>query len=116
MAALAARPNVVCKLSGLVTEAAQDWSLDDLRPYADHLLEVFGPERLLFGSDWPVVNRAGGYDRWREAALALVAPLSETERRRDPRRQRRADLSASAAHLASAPGGVKHDRVIEPGR
>ena len=80
MAALAARPNAVCKLSGLVTEAAQDWSLDDLRPYADHLLEVFGPERLLFGSDWPVVNRAGGYDRWREAALALVAPLSETER------------------------------------
>ena len=80
MAAVAARPNTVCKLSGLVTEAAPDWTVESLRPYVDHLLAAFGPERLLWGSDWPVVNLAGGYDRWREAALALIAGLPEPDR------------------------------------
>ncbi|WP_414470770.1 amidohydrolase family protein [Microvirga sp. M2] len=80
MAALAARPNVVCKLSGLVTEARPEWRTDDLRPYVDHLLRVFGPERLLWGSDWPVANLAGGYDRWRAASLDLIAGLSEAEK------------------------------------
>jgi L-fuconolactonase len=80
MAAVAARPNTWCKLSGLVTEAAPDWTVEDLRPYVDHLLDAFGPQRLLWGSDWPVVNLAGGYERWREAALALLAPLPETDR------------------------------------
>jgi L-fuconolactonase len=80
MAAMAARPNTLCKLSGLVTEARAQWAVDDLRPYVDHLLKVFGPERLLWGSDWPVVNLAGGYDRWREAALELLASLSDAER------------------------------------
>jgi L-fuconolactonase len=80
MAAIAARPNIVCKFSGLVTEAKADWIVGDLRPYADHLLEVFGPQRLLWGSDWPVVNLSGGYDRWREVTLDLLSSLSETER------------------------------------
>jgi len=80
MAAIAARPNTVCKLSGLVTEAPADWTIEELRPYVYHLLAVFGPERLLWGSDWPVVNLAGGYDRWREVSLELLAPLSERER------------------------------------
>jgi L-fuconolactonase len=80
MAAVAARPNTFCKLSGLVTEAAPDWRLGDRRPCVDHLLGVFGAERLLWGSDWPVANLAGGYDRWREAALALLSHLSETDR------------------------------------
>lgn len=80
MAALAARPNTVCKLSGLVTEAGPDWTVDDLRPYVEHLLKAFGPQRLLWGSDWPVVNLAGGYDRWREASLTLLASLSNSER------------------------------------
>jgi len=80
MAAIAARPNVVCRLSGLVTEARAEWTIDDLRPYVDHLLQVFGPERLLWGSDWPVVNLAGGYDRWRAAAMELLAGLSDAER------------------------------------
>jgi L-fuconolactonase len=79
MAALAARPNTWCKLSGLVTEATPDWRTEDLRPYVDDLLAVFGPERLLWGSDWPVVNLAGGYDRWREATATLLAPLTENE-------------------------------------
>jgi L-fuconolactonase len=80
MAALAARPNIACKLSGLVTEAGADWTADDLRPYLDHLLAAFGPERLIWGSDWPVVNLAGGYDAWRETALAALAALTEPER------------------------------------
>jgi L-fuconolactonase len=80
IAALAARPNTVCKLSGLVTEARPDWTVDDLRPAVDHLLRVFGPGRLLWGSDWPVANLAGGYDRWHGAALDLLAGLPDQER------------------------------------
>ena len=62
-----------CKLSGLATEAAEDWSADNLRPYVDTLVELFGAGRLMWGSDWPVVGLAGGYDRWREATLGLIA-------------------------------------------
>lgn len=80
MAAIAARPNTWCKLSGLVTEAGPDWLAEDLRAYVDHLLAVFGPERLLWGSDWPVANLAGGYDRWREAATTLLSSLPQADR------------------------------------
>ena len=72
IARLAERPNVACKLSGMATEAPTDWHLGHLRPYVDHLLAGFGPDRILWGSDWPVVNLAGGYDRWRQAAESLV--------------------------------------------
>lgn len=72
MAHLARETPWCCKISGLVTEAAPDWQPDDLRPYIDHLLAEFGPGRLMWGSDWPVVNLAGGYRRWRDAALALL--------------------------------------------
>jgi L-fuconolactonase len=91
MAAIAARANTLCKLSGLVTEAADDWSTCDLKPYVDHLLAVFGARRLIWGSDWPVVNLAGGFDRWREASLALIADLSDAERA--------AILGDNAAHV-----------------
>lgn len=70
-----------CKLSGLATEAARQWSLDHLRPYVDTLVELFGAGRLMWGSDWPVVDLAGGYDRWRNAALELIAdfdPATQT--------------------------------------
>lgn len=80
MATLAARPNVVCKLSGMVTEASPDWTIDDLRPYAEHVIGVFGPGRILWGSDWPVVDLAGGYSRWLFAAEALTADLSAEDR------------------------------------
>jgi L-fuconolactonase len=69
-----------CKLSGLVTEAGQHWSIDDLRRYTDHLIEAFGADRLMWGSDWPVVDMAGGYARWREASEALLAGISEPDR------------------------------------
>ncbi len=75
MAALARRSNVFVKLSGLVTEAGEDWSVERLKPYAAHLLEVFGPDRIMFGSDWPVVELAATYERWMEAADALTAHL-----------------------------------------
>jgi L-fuconolactonase len=64
-----------CKLSGLVTEAGAQWSVAQLRPYVDVLIEAFGPHRLMWGSDWPVVNEAGGYGAWRAAAETLTADL-----------------------------------------
>jgi predicted TIM-barrel fold metal-dependent hydrolase len=69
-----------CNLSGLITEAASDWLVDDLRRYVDYLLTCFGPDHLMWGSDWPVVNLAGGYPRWREASMELLAGLSPDER------------------------------------
>ncbi|MFC8599954.1 amidohydrolase family protein [Isoptericola sp. NPDC057191] len=81
LAALAARPNVVAKLSGLVTEARWDtWTPADLRPVADHALHVFGPDRLLLGSDWPVCLLASGYGRWLAAADELLSGLAPAER------------------------------------
>ena len=80
MRRIALDPRVHCKISGLVTEAAPGWTPADLHPYLDLLLENFGPRRLMWGSDWPVVNLAGGYDRWREASLAYLARLNATER------------------------------------
>lgn len=71
-----------CKLSGLVTEARPDWTIDDLRRYAQHVLETFGPERVMWGSDWPVCRLAAEYDRWIDTAEALTQGLSATERAR----------------------------------
>lgn len=80
IAAIGAFPQASCKLSGLVTEAAAGDGLPELEPAIDALLAAFGPRRLLWGSDWPVVNLAGGYDRWREIALAALAGLDDTSR------------------------------------
>ncbi|MEW9548234.1 amidohydrolase [Nonomuraea sp. NPDC050783] len=78
---LAALPNVFCKLSGLVTEADwAAWTVDDLRPYAETALEAFGPERVMFGSDWPVCLLAAGYAEVAGAAEELCAGLTEGER------------------------------------
>jgi L-fuconolactonase len=78
--ALAKEPNVVCKLSGLVTEAAADPVTDDLRPYVETLLAAFGPRRLMWGSDWPMLTLNGDYLKWRGDAEALAAELSADER------------------------------------
>jgi L-fuconolactonase len=80
VALLAERPNIVCKLSGLATEAAVGWQITDLRKAVDHVVACFGPHRLLWGSDWPVVNLAGGYEKWVAAAEALLAGLSADEK------------------------------------
>lgn len=79
--ALAALPNTVCKLSGLVTEADRhDWTVKDLRPYAGTVLDAFGPGRLMFGSDWPVCRLAATYTEVVETALALLDGLADDER------------------------------------
>jgi L-fuconolactonase len=80
MADLATAPQVWCKLSGLVTEAAPGWRVDDIMPYVDHLLACFGPDRLMWGSDWPVVNRAGGYGTWWSATEACLAAVPAATR------------------------------------
>ncbi|MFE6159971.1 amidohydrolase family protein [Streptomyces sp. NPDC056486] len=78
---LAALPNTVCKLSGLVTEAdAKTWTVDDLRPYADTVLDAFGPDRLMFGSDWPVCTLAATYAEVIDVARQLTDSLSDSER------------------------------------
>ena len=79
--ALAELPNVSCKLSGMVTEAdPEHWTVADLRPYADVVLEAFGPERVMFGSDWPVSTLGASYPQVVETATQLTAELSEAER------------------------------------
>ncbi len=78
--ALAACDNVVCKLSGLITEAAPGrWTRADLAPYIDHVLECFTPARILFGGDWPVVNLAGTFRQWRETLDVALGALSASE-------------------------------------
>ncbi len=80
MAKIAKDTNAFCKYSALVTEAKEDWTVEDLRPYVEHVFEVFGPERMVWGSDWPVSRLARGYDDWRAAALELTDHLSEDDK------------------------------------
>lgn len=80
MSTLAAHPRLICKLSGLVTEAGPDWTLETLRPVIEHLLASFAPERLIFGSDWPVVTLRASYGQWIEAAETLLSDLTEAQR------------------------------------
>jgi L-fuconolactonase len=77
---LAQRPNVYCKISGMVTEAEfKTWTVENLKPYWDMVLAAFGPERILFGSDWPVCTGACEYGRWYETVAQLAEQLSHTE-------------------------------------
>ena len=93
LGALAAHPRVFCKLSGLAGEAGPDWRTDDLRPYAETILDRFGPDRVLWGSDWPLVERAGGYDAWMRTTEELLATLDDD--------QRAAVLGGTAANVYS---------------
>jgi L-fucono-1,5-lactonase len=77
---LARLPQVHCKLSGLATEAPLDWTEATLQPYVDHLLQAFGPSRLMWGSDWPVLNLNGDYLLWHSVAQTLLAGLSDAQR------------------------------------
>lgn len=77
--ALAALPHTCCKLSGMVTEAdPASWTVDDLRPYAETVLDAFGPDRVMFGSDWPVCTTAGTYTEVLDATLRLTGPTERT--------------------------------------
>lgn len=85
MTGLASLPQVHCKLSGLVTEASARQDVATLREYIDHLLRIFGPARLMWGSDWPVVNlapngRYAGYAEWFDLAQQLLSDLPAEQR------------------------------------
>lgn len=74
-------PNVYCKLSGMITEADwQHWKPADLRPYVQAALDCFGPDRCMFGSDWPVCELAGTYQQVHQALVEALGPISKTER------------------------------------
>lgn len=81
IAEIARETGAFCKLSGLVTEAGEAWSAEWLKPYVHHLIECFGPERLMFGSDWPVMTLCADYAGWLDAAQGLLADLSADQQR-----------------------------------
>jgi L-fuconolactonase len=80
--ALAALGNVWCKFSGLLTEAGPQWTEADLRPYAEHVVASFGDARVMFGSDWPVLNLAGSFADWHGFTRRFTAGWSAEARRR----------------------------------
>ena len=72
--------NIYCKLSGMITEADwEDWKPADLKPYVDAGLELFGPKRCMFGSDWPVCELAGSYEQVHDALKEVLGPISDDE-------------------------------------
>jgi L-fuconolactonase len=80
IASLSRRPNVYCKLSGMVTEAEwSTWTDAELQPYFETVLAAFGPSRLMFGSDWPVLTLASSYERWIATVARMLLPLSDRE-------------------------------------
>jgi predicted TIM-barrel fold metal-dependent hydrolase len=83
LAEVARRKNVVCKVSGIVASAKPGrWTADDLAPIVKHTLDVFGPDRVMFGGDWPVCTLAATYRQWFEALQAIVHERSAAERRK----------------------------------
>lgn len=81
--ALAELPNVACKISGMVTEADHErWRPDDLAPFINVVVESFGEERIMFGSDWPVALLASPYQRWYETLQTLTAHLPLADRQK----------------------------------
>ncbi|HEY5050906.1 MAG TPA: amidohydrolase family protein [Acidothermaceae bacterium] len=79
LAELAQRPNLTCKLSGSTTEAGPRWREDSVRPYLTHALESFGPQRCMFGSDWPVATVTTDYQRWFDLVSDVVSGCSQAE-------------------------------------
>jgi L-fuconolactonase len=76
-------PNVFCKVSGLVTEADfETWTREDLKPYIDHVIECFGFDRVIYGSDWPVAAQATEYPRWVETLEWVINGCSADELRK----------------------------------
>ena len=83
IAAVAKRRNVVCKVSGIVVTARPErWTADDLAPVVKHTLEVFGPDRVMFGGDWPVCTKTATFRQWFQALASIVAGRGADEQRR----------------------------------
>lgn len=80
MARLAEKPQIFCKLSGIATEQGPGWKADTLQGVTDHLLTTFGPRRVMWGSDWPVLELVGSYTQWFEAAQQMLSGVSEEDR------------------------------------
>ena len=78
---VASRPNVVVKISALASGADPNWSIDSIRPWAEHCIDSFGPHRAMFGTNWPIDRLYGGYAALVDAYLELAAPLTAEERR-----------------------------------
>lgn len=97
--ALSTFPNLSCKISGLPTEADwHQWQPEHLKPWITHAITRFGPERCLFGGDWPVVELAGGYTRWRQCVEACLTTLQP--------KQQQAIMAENARRVyLTAPGG-----------
>jgi predicted TIM-barrel fold metal-dependent hydrolase len=80
---LSSLPNVSCKLSGIVAYAhPENWQIEDLRPFVDHVIESFGWDRVMFGSDWPVCNLTASYQRWVATVLSLTHTAGEANQRK----------------------------------
>jgi len=76
-------PNVVSKVSGVVAYADHErWTPEDLRPFVEHVIECFGWNRVMFGSDWPVCTQAASLKQWVEALALITSDASETERKK----------------------------------
>jgi L-fuconolactonase len=83
MAALAKAPNTICKISGVVAQVPKpQWTADDLAPVVNHCLDSFGPDRVVFGSDWPVCRLGAELGQWIAALQEIVRARPETERRK----------------------------------
>ncbi|HXT60618.1 MAG TPA: amidohydrolase family protein [Pirellulales bacterium] len=83
IAALAERKNVIGKISGIIASGTGGkWSVENLAPIINHTLDVFGPDRVVFGGDWPVCTLAASFRQWVEALRAIVAERSQEERRK----------------------------------
>jgi len=83
VAAVAKRKNVVCKVSGVVASATPGkWKADDLAPVVNHVMSEFGPDRVMFGGDWPVCLLAATYAQWVTALKQIVSDRKEAEQRK----------------------------------
>ena len=83
IAAIAMRPNIAVKISGVAAYAAPEgWTVDDIRPYVEHAIGCFGWDRVVWGSDWPVCTRTGSLSTWVAATYAITGGCSESERAR----------------------------------
>jgi L-fuconolactonase len=79
---LAKRKNLVCKISGAVATVPKQWTAEDLAPIINHCLDCFGPDRVMFGGDWPVCTKGATYRQWVEALRRVIAGRSEAEQRK----------------------------------
>ncbi len=79
MSRLACHPNVHCKLSGIAFEQGQGWTREGLQPVADHLLHTFGAQRLMWGSDWPVLEHVGSYIQWFDCVRELICGCDDVD-------------------------------------